>query len=81
MGTTAAEAAEDLAFVLKLIHGLSPGEVVPAECGRPQAKRFLFEVKGRTPRARHSPLSRRGSAIFFGSKRTFLDGHEKLLDP
>jgi HD superfamily phosphohydrolase len=44
MGTTEAEAAADLAFVLKLISGLPPGAPVPPECGRPPSKRFLFEI-------------------------------------
>ena len=44
MGTTEAEAAADLAFVLNLISGLPPGVPVPPECGRPACKRFLFEI-------------------------------------
>ena len=44
MGTSGPEAAEDLAFVQQLIHGLPPGEPMPAACGRPPSKRFLFEI-------------------------------------
>jgi deoxynucleoside triphosphate triphosphohydrolase SAMHD1 len=29
---------------LKLIHGLKPGEPMPANVGRPESKRFLFEI-------------------------------------
>eukprot|EP00614_Pseudopedinella_elastica_P006138 CAMPEP_0172603114 /NCGR_PEP_ID=MMETSP1068-20121228/23318_1 /TAXON_ID=35684 /ORGANISM="Pseudopedinella elastica, Strain CCMP716" /LENGTH=597 /DNA_ID=CAMNT_0013404729 /DNA_START=310 /DNA_END=2103 /DNA_ORIENTATION=+ len=44
METTPEEAEQDLAFVLKLIEGLSPNDPMPVQCGRHPSKRFLFEI-------------------------------------
>lgn len=38
------QAQEDLEFVLALIHGLKPGDPMPESTGRPESKRFLFEI-------------------------------------